>query len=132
MLKLKGAFSGFSVKNQTEARKFYEEVLGLELQKYPFGTRIQLPGGGETFFYMKGAAHKPASYTMFNLVVDDIDEAVDELTKRGVVFEHYGPSMYQDEKGIMRGRATGKGPDQAWFKDPSGNIVSVLVEGGEG
>src|SRR5579875_2582790 len=118
----KAAFNGFSVDNAAEARKFYSEVLGLKVTAYGYGTDIELPGGGRLFFYPKGPAHKPASYTMLNLIVDDIDKAVDELKARGVEFEHYG---HTDEKGIQRGIASGRGPDQAWFKDPAGNIISI-------
>lgn len=130
MFKPTSGFSGFSVNSATEARKFYGEVLGLEITSYGYGTRMRLPGGGDAFFYPKGAGHKPASYTMLNFAVDDIDEAVDALAKRGVVFEKYN-NTHQDEKGIQRGLASGKGPDQAWFKDPAGNIISVLKEPGE-
>ena len=123
----KTAFNGFSVSDAEEARAFYRDVLGLQVTSYGYGTDIALPGGGRLFFYPKGADHTPATYTMLNLVVDDIDKAVDELSAKGVQFLHYA---YTDDKGIQRGRVHGKGPDQAWFTDPSGNIISVIVEAG--
>jgi predicted enzyme related to lactoylglutathione lyase len=86
-----------------------------------------LPGGGELFIYDKGLAHEPATFTVLNFVVEDIDAAVDALTKRGVQFEQYdNPQLKTDEKGIARGRATDNGPDIAWFQDPAGNILAVL------
>jgi len=125
MLKLTGGFSGFSVQSSADAREFYEKILGLEVVKHGYGTFIHLPDGTRIFFYPKGPAHQPATYTILNLTVDDIDEAVDELERRGVVFEHYA---HTDSKGVQRGIASGKGPDQAWFQDPSGNIISILKE----
>jgi catechol 2,3-dioxygenase-like lactoylglutathione lyase family enzyme len=92
------------------------------------GLRIQLPGGGTAFAYPKDD-HQPATYTMLNFVVDDIDAAVATLQDRGVEFEQYGTdSMPQDEKGIMRGLSHDMGPDIAWFKDPAGNILAVLQQ----
>lgn len=125
MLVIQDAFSGFSVSSSTKAREFYSQILGLTITKHGYGTRIHLPGGSTVFFYPKGAAHKPANYTILNLVVDNIDVAVDELKAKGVVFD---AGSYTDQKGIQRGIETSMGPDQAWFKDPSGNIVSVLKE----
>jgi len=90
------------------------------------GLTLHLGGGGKVFVYPK-KDHVPASYTMMNFVVDDIDKAVDDLTVKGVIFDAY-PGIEQDEKGISRGRAAGMGPDIAWFKDPAGNILSVLQD----
>ena len=87
--------------------------------------RLHLPGGGTVFAYPKDD-HQPATFTILNFVVDSIDEAVDELTNRGVQFEHYEEGPKTDEKGILRGRALQMGPDIAWFKDPAGNILAVL------
>ncbi|GAA2223849.1 VOC family protein [Herbiconiux moechotypicola] len=121
-------FSGFSVRDTAEAERFYRDVLGLEVQPNEMGILgITLPGGATVMAYPKGDAHSPASFTILNLVVPDIDAAVDELTAAGVVFERYD-TMPQDEKGIGRGKAAGMGPDIAWFLDPSGNILSVLEE----
>lgn len=126
MFQPKSAFNGFSVNNTADAKEFYEKTLGLEVVKEGYGLRIHLPGGATAFTYPK-SSHKPATYTMLNFVVDDIDKAVEELTKRGVTFEEYN-SKWQDEKLIMRGLAHDKGPDIAWFKDPAENILAVLQE----
>lgn len=120
------AFSGFSVDDAAKAKDFYTNVLGLELADEAMGLRFNLPGGGAVFAYEK-PGHQAAAFTILNFVVKDIDAAVDELAAKGVTFERY-PDMpaAQDEKGIARGRAAGQGPDIAWFKDPAGNILSVL------
>ncbi len=89
------------------------------------GVRLHLPGGGSVFAYPKDD-HQPATFTILNFVVDDIDAAVDELTTRGIQFEHYPNG---DAKGVMRGRQMNMGPDIAWFKDPAGNFLAVLQEG---
>jgi catechol 2,3-dioxygenase-like lactoylglutathione lyase family enzyme len=130
VFKATAAFSGFSVSDLARARQFYSETLGLEVSGDGVGARIQLPGGGTVFIYPK-ADHQPAGFTILNLQVGDIDEAVDELTRRGVRFEHYDDGAVKtDEKGVLRGRAQNMGPDIAWFKDPAGNILSVLDDGG--
>lgn len=122
------AFSGFSVDNLEKARQFYTGILGLKVEDEGAGLNLHLPGGGNVFIYPKDN-HEPATFTILNFVVDDIDAAVDELTKRGVTFEHYEDGPGTDEKGIMRGRAQQMGPDIAWFKDPAGNFLSVLDDG---
>jgi catechol 2,3-dioxygenase-like lactoylglutathione lyase family enzyme len=126
MFKAQAAFSGFSVDNLEKAKQFYTQTLGLELENEEMGLRLQLPGGGKLFIYNKDD-HQAAAFTVLNFVVADIDEAVDELASKGVSFEHYDnmPSK-PDEKGVMRGLSAGQGPDIAWFKDPAGNIISVL------
>jgi catechol 2,3-dioxygenase-like lactoylglutathione lyase family enzyme len=124
MFKMLSSFSGVSVDDTTKARDFYSTVLGLALRSEKMGLEYQLPGGGSFFIYEK-KDHAPASYTALNFVVSDIDSAVAELKARGVVFEIY-EGMHQDEHGIARGKTAGMGPDIAWFKDPAGNIVSVL------
>jgi len=126
MFTAQAAFSGCSVDDLQKAKQFYTHTLGLELEDETMGLRLQLPGGGKLFIYPK-PDHQPASYTMLNFVVDDIDTAVDELVNAGVTFERYDnmPGK-QDDKGILRGRSAGQGPDIAWFKDPAGNILSVL------
>ena len=125
-------FSGFSVSDVDAARAFYGDVLGLAATMGEMGIlTIALPGGGEVIAYPKGDAHTPATFTILNFVVDDIDAAVDALNDRGVVTKLYGdePGMPRtDEKGIARGKAAGEGPDIAWFTDPDGNILSVLAE----
>ena len=91
------------------------------------GLRLHLPGGGTAFAYPKDD-HQPATFTLLDFVVDDIDEAVDELKSRGVSFDRYA-GMPQDKKGIMRGISQNMGPDIAWFKDPAGNMLAVLQMG---
>ena len=126
MFKDTKAFSGFSVNDLAAAKKFYGETLGLDVDQGPQGLRLKIAGGNATFVYSK-TDHVPATYTILNFPVDDIDKAVDTLTAAGVNFEHYG--QLTDARGIARGATTGGGPDIAWFKDPAGNILSVLQEG---
>jgi catechol 2,3-dioxygenase-like lactoylglutathione lyase family enzyme len=128
VLKAKSAFSGFSVDDLAKAKEFYTKVLGLAVDDHGMGLKICLPGGGAVFAYPKGN-HQPATFTILNFVVDDVDKAVDELTNRGVRFEHYENVLKTDIKGIARGRAQDKGSDIAWFKDPAGNFLSVLEDG---
>lgn len=128
MLKAQAAFSGISVNDLDKAKQFYTQTLGLALNDEKMGLQLQLPGGGSLFIYDK-ADHQPATFTVLNFVVDDIDAAVDELTGSGVSFERYDnlPAP-QDDKGVLRGLAAQQGPDIAWFKDPAGNILAVLQE----
>jgi|SRR6185437_5526390 len=126
MLKAKAVFSGISVKNLDEAKEFYAETLGLKLEDDKMGLDFALPGGGKLFIYPK-ENHEPATFTVLNFVVEDIDKAVDTLIEEGVKFEKYD-GFHQDEKGIARGKAANMGPDIAWFKDPAGNILSVIQE----
>ena len=126
MFKPQAAVSSFSVEDQEKAKEFYTKVLGLEVDDESMALRLRLPGGGKILIYPK-EDHEPATFTVLNFVVGNIDEAVDELTKNGVTFEKY-EGFNQDEKGIARGIAAGKGPNIAWFKDPAGNILSVLQE----
>ena len=125
MFKPKAAFSGFSVSDLAAAKKFYAETLGLKVEDDGVGARLHLPGGGTVFTYPK-RDHQPATFTILNFGVDDIDAAVDDLARRGVKFEHYDNGPKQDEKAILRGRAQNRGPDIAWFKDPAGNVLSVI------
>lgn len=120
------AFSGFSVNDIGEAKEFYTSVLGLKLESDMGGIHIQLPNGNQAWMYQKDD-HRPAEYTMLNFIVDDINAAVDELIKLGVEFERYEGAP-QDERGIMRGKEQNMGPNIAWFKDPAGNILSVLED----
>jgi catechol 2,3-dioxygenase-like lactoylglutathione lyase family enzyme len=120
------AFSGFAVDNLDAARKFYGETLGIETEVLDAENgllSIHLAGGRDTLVYQK-ADFTPATYTILNFPVEDIDKAVDELASRGVEFEEFD-GFDQDEKGIARG----PGPEIAWFKDPAGNILSVLRQG---
>ena len=114
------AFSGFAVDDVEKARAFYRGTLGIETSEANGIMTLHLAGGRDTIVYPK-PGHTPAEYTILNFPVDDIDEAVDELTARGVTFERY-QGAGQDEKGINRAG----GPYIAWFKDPAGNILSVL------
>jgi len=116
------AFSGFAVDDLEAARKFYSETLGLDTSEQYGLLTLHLAGGRDTLVYPK-PDHQPASYTILNFQVDDIDAAVDELVRRGVSLERY-EGMGQDEKGINRAG----GPYIAWFKDPAGNILAVLQE----
>jgi catechol 2,3-dioxygenase-like lactoylglutathione lyase family enzyme len=116
------AFSGFAVDDLETAREFYGETLGLKTSvEYGLMT-LHLAGDRPTLVYPK-PNHTPADYTILNFPVDDIDGAVDALSARGARFERYD-GMEQDEKGIMRAG----GPYIAWFKDPAGNVLSVLQE----
>jgi predicted enzyme related to lactoylglutathione lyase len=122
----KASFSGFSVDDIAKAKQFYVETLGLTLKNEDMGLTFSLPGGGEHFIYEKDD-HTPAQFTVLNFVVDDIDAAVDALTKKGVQFEQYKLGFAeQDEKGVLRGKAANMGPDIAWFKDPAGNTLAIL------
>jgi catechol 2,3-dioxygenase-like lactoylglutathione lyase family enzyme len=125
MFKAKSAFSGFSVDDLAKARAFYAQTLGLQVEDDGVGIRLYLPGGGTVFAYHK-PDHQPATFTILNFAVDDIDAAVDDLASRGVQFEHYDNVPKTDAKGILRGRAQNRGPDIAWFKDPAGNFLSVI------
>lgn len=116
------AFSGFSVDDLEKARQFYGGTLGIRTSEQYGLMTLHLAGGRDTLVYPK-PGHTPASYTILNFAVDDIDKAVDELAARGVRFERYD-GMGQDEKGINRAG----GPYIAWFKDPAGNILAVLQE----
>ena len=116
------AFSGFAVPDLQKARAFYGETLGLRTSEEYGLLTLHLAGDRDTLIYPK-PDHTPATYTILNFRVDDIDKAVDELVARGVRFERYEGGE-QDEKGIHRG----EGPYIAWFKDPAGNILSVLQE----
>lgn len=126
MFKAKAAFSGISVNDLDKAKKFYTKTLGLEVDNDKMGLQLTLPGGGKLFIYPK-ENHQPATFTVLNFVVADIDEAVEILEKQGVTFEKY-EGFNQDEKGIARGKSVNQGPDIAWFKDPAGNILAVLEE----
>jgi catechol 2,3-dioxygenase-like lactoylglutathione lyase family enzyme len=127
MFKDTAAFSGFSVDDIDAARDFYRGTLGLEVTDEPMGLLgIHLGGGGGTVLvYPKGDAHVPATFTILNFPVDDIEAAVDALAAKGVRFESYPQLGGGDGRGIHRGN--GDGPDIAWFTDPAGNILSVLA-----
>lgn len=116
------AYNSFAVRDVEQARAFYGETLGLKTSVEHGMLTLHLAGDRPTLVYPK-PDHAPANYTILNFPVDDIDEAVDALSARGVRFERYA-GFAQDEKGIARG----EGPFIAWFTDPAGNILSVLQE----
>jgi catechol 2,3-dioxygenase-like lactoylglutathione lyase family enzyme len=118
------AFSGFAVPYVAEAKEFYAKTLGLHVSESHGLLTLHLAGGNNVLIYPK-PNHVPATFTILNFSVRDVDRAVDELKKRGVRFEiHDLPDIKTDEKGIMRGN----GPTIAWFKDPAGNILSVIEQ----
>jgi catechol 2,3-dioxygenase-like lactoylglutathione lyase family enzyme len=117
------AFSGFAVPDVEQASEFYEGTLGLNASVDNDLLILHLAGGRDTLVYPK-PDHTPATYTILNFQVDDIDAAVDQLTQRGVQFQRYD-DFGQDEKGISRDQG---GPPIAWFTDPAGNILSVLED----
>ena len=122
MLRDSKAFSGFSIDDVAKARDFYGGTLGLDVHENDMGIlEIRLGSGATVIAYPKGGAHQPATFTVLNFPVDDVERAVEELTAKGVRFEQYENT---DEKGIARG----DGPTIAWFTDPAGNILSVLEE----
>ena len=122
MLEESKAFSGLAAPDIAKAKEFYSNTLGLKVTEEHGLLTLHLAGGNNVLIYPK-PNHVPATFTVLNFPVDDVDLAVEELGKRGVRFEKYnGPEIETDEKGIMRGN----GPTIAWFKDPAGNILSVL------
>jgi predicted enzyme related to lactoylglutathione lyase len=126
VLRDSAAFSGFSVDDLDAARTFYEDVLGLQTSGEPeMGgiMHLQLAGGRDVLVYAKGPGHTPASYTVLNFPVPDVDAAVAELTARGVQFLHYDEPP-TDDTGVMRAG----GPLIAWFTDPAGNVFSVIEQ----
>jgi len=123
MFKYIKAFSGFSVDDLQKAKKFYTETLGMEVTEQKEGLALNINGGLPVFIYPK-PNHAPATFTILNFKVANTEAAVDELTRRGIQFEHYDGPIATDEKGIFKGN----GPTIAWFKDPAGNILSVLQE----
>ncbi|WP_427017924.1 VOC family protein [Pseudarthrobacter sp. P1] len=119
------AFSGFSVDDIAAAKDFYGGTLGLEVSEANGMLRLHPAGGGSIVVYPKGSSHQPATFTILNFPVPDIEEAVRGLAGLGITFEHYaGTPLETDAAGIFRGG----GPLIAWFKDPAGNILSVLQE----
>jgi predicted enzyme related to lactoylglutathione lyase len=123
MFKDAKAFAGFSVDDLPRAKQFYGETLGLDVSEENGLLFLTLGGGGRVLIYPK-PNHVPATFTVLNFPVADVEDAVDRLTEAGVRFEHYEGELQTDEKGIFRGG----GPTIAWFTDPAGNILSVLEE----
>jgi predicted enzyme related to lactoylglutathione lyase len=115
------AFSSFSVKDLDEAKRFYGQTLALEVSESDEGLILQTKGGIDVFIYPK-PDHTPATFTVLNFVVDDVDRAVDELTKMGIRFQIYDKGeLKTDDRGVFQGK-----PKIAWFKDPAGNFLSIL------
>ena len=126
MLNASKAFSSFSVNDIQKAKEFYGKTLGLELAGGPEGTLVLAVSGGTKALMYPKPNHQAASFTVLNFPVESVEKAVDELSKRGVRFEIYNePQLKTDARGISRGN----GPTIAWFKDPAGNILSVLEVG---
>ena len=124
MLRDSKAFSGFSANDIGKAKEFYGSTLGLKVSESNGLLTLHLAAGNNVLIYPK-PNHTPATFTVLNFPVDDVDQAVDELSNRGVRFEIYDrPEIKTDKKGIMRGN----GPTIAWFKDPAGNILSVIEQ----
>jgi predicted enzyme related to lactoylglutathione lyase len=123
MLKGNRTFSSFSADDIAAAKRFYDDTLGLEVEEQMGGLALHLGGGGEAFIYPKDD-HVPATHTVLNFLVDDIDATVDRLTDAGITFEQYEGELATDEKGIAR--APEGGPTIAWFKDPAGNTLAVV------
>jgi catechol 2,3-dioxygenase-like lactoylglutathione lyase family enzyme len=126
MLKDNRAFSSFSVDDVAKAKEFYGQTLGLKISDNMGGINLHLAGGNQVFIYGK-PDHQPATFTVLNFLVDDVERAVDGLVGQGVKFEIYDQEQLQtDAKGISRGGDDG--PTIAWFKDPAGNFLSVIQE----
>ncbi len=124
-MKITDAFSGYSRSNIAACREFYSKVVGLDVKDDMGGIGFKI-GQQQVFIYPK-QNHEPATYTILNFVVDNIEASVDELVQHGVTFERCdNMPASQDERGIARGKDTGHGPNIAWFKDPSGNILSLV------
>ncbi len=124
MFKESHAISGFSANDIAKAKHFYSDVLGLDVTEANGMLNLHLSGGGTVLIYPKDN-HQPATYTVLNFPVDDIDKAVDELARAGVQLERY-EGFDQDERGVARPPRPEYGPPIAWFKDPAGNILSVV------
>ncbi len=126
MFKNAQAFSSFSVDDAEKAKGFYRKILGLEVsEEAPGYLWLHTGRDQKTFVYQKDD-HKPATFTILNFPVEDIDKVAEELVKRGVKFEHYKGELQTDAKGIYRGATLNQGPNIAWFKDPAENILAIL------
>lgn len=128
MLQDSQAFSGFSVTNLDAAEEFYGKTLGVEVSRDEMGLQLKFGNRTPIFVYEK-PDHQPASFTILNFPVPNINETIDQLVAKGVKFEVYDnlPAK-QDERGVLRGKAANQGPDIAWFKDPAGNVLAVLED----
>ncbi|HVZ11658.1 MAG TPA: VOC family protein [Patescibacteria group bacterium] len=123
MFKDNKVFTSFSSNDIAGAKKFYSEVLGFSTADRMGGLELELSGGNQAFIYPK-PDHAPATYTVLNIIVEDIGKSAYDLSSKGIKFEHYDNEyMKTDEKGIARME---NGPSMAWFKDPAGNILSII------
>ena len=121
-----GTFSSFSADDLDAAREFYGETLGIDVSETKEGgLELSFPDSGSVFIYPKDD-HEAASFTVLNFSVDDIEAAVEDLSARGIEFESYGGDIETDDMNIFRGKEKGHGPNIAWFKDPAGNVLSVI------
>lgn len=125
MVTITRAFSGFSVDDLPAALTFYRDTLGLDARDTGMGLELHVTGGEPVFVYAKGEAHSPASYTVLNLVVPDVDAAVAELAAAGVALERY-EGIQQDADGVARSTDPAQGPTIAWFCDPARNVLSII------
>lgn len=125
------SFTSMSASNLDEAKEFYTHILGLEVTSEDMTLQLALPGNSGALSIYSKENHEPATFTVVNFVVADIDAAYDALKNKGVTFEQYddlGGGAIPDEKGILRGKEAQIGPNIAWFKDPAGNILSIVEE----
>lgn len=130
MLDRATTFGAVSVDDVATAKEFYGGTMGFAVEEAMGGLTVDLPGGARLWVYAK-PDHQPASFTVLNFRVPDIDAAVDELHAAGVETRIYDdPALPTDEKGVLRGRRQGYGPDIAWFRDPAGNVLAVLDDRG--
>ena len=125
MVTITRAFSGFSVDDLAAALTFYRDTLGLDARDTGMGLELHVTGGEPVFVYPKGEAHKPATYTVLNLVVPDVDVAVAVLKAAGVQLERY-EGLHQDADGVARSTDPSQGPTIAWFCDPARNVLSII------
>lgn len=120
------AFSSYSINDKQAALVFYGDVLGCDITDSGMGLELHFPNGHTVFLYEK-SDHEPASFTVLNFPVDDIDKAIDDLAAKEIDMAMYDDlPAEQDGRGVLRGKAAGMGPDIAWFKDPAGNVLSVI------
>jgi predicted enzyme related to lactoylglutathione lyase len=125
MFKDSSAFSSYSVDDLAAAKQFYSDVLGCTVEEDQMGLQLSFPNGHTVFLYQKDN-HIPATFTVLNFLVPSVDAAIDELTSQGIPMERYdNMPAPQDDKGVLRGKQAGMGPDIAWFKDPAGNVLAV-------
>lgn len=123
MLKSKSAFSSYSTDDIQETKTFYENVLGLSVEEKDMGLYAELPGGGKLFIYPKDN-HQPATYTVLNFEVENIDEAMDQIIGEGITFENYEGLTGDDN--IAKTTVCGQSIWTAWFQDNAGNIISIM------